>query len=90
MDFRSSQGFQVCFCFSDLTEITTVFFWLSILIICAGESHEDDWGMILLQEICFGMIYDLMFTKTDAPNTIIPDSLAVRPGMELNTTMPFL
>lgn len=48
------------------------------------------WGMILLQEICFGMIYDLMFTKTDAPSTIIPDSLAVRPGMEVNTTIPFL
>lgn len=36
------------------------------------------------------MIYDLMFTKTDAPNMIIPDSLAVRPGMELNTTIPFV
>lgn len=48
------------------------------------------WEVIILQEICFGMIYDLMFTKTDAPNTIIPDSLAVRPGMELNTTIPFL
>lgn len=37
---------------------------------------------VLLQKNCFSMIYDLMFTKTDAPNTIIPNSLAVRPVME--------
>lgn len=37
---------------------------------------------VLLQKNCFSTSYDLMFTTTDAPNTIIPDSLAVRPGME--------
>lgn len=42
---RSSQGFQVCSCFSGLIEVKTVSFWLSISIVFAGESHEDVWGV---------------------------------------------
>lgn len=38
------------------------------------------WGTF--SEELFSMIYDLMFTKTDAPNMIIPGSLVGRPGME--------